>query len=148
MNIHPDFKELLILLNYHKVEYLIAGAYALAFHGLPRFTGDLDILVRPHPENAKRLLQVLEEFGFGSLGLLPEDFTVPEKVIQLGIPPVRIDVLTSLTGVTWEEAFAGRQAGKYDDVSVFYLGRDQFIANKRALGRHKDLADIEALGEK
>ena len=147
MEAQSDFRELLALLNKHAVDYIIVGAYAMAFHGAPRFTGDLDILVGPRSQNAARLLDALNEFGFGSAGLAEEDFSTPQRVIQLGTPPVRIDFITSLTGVTWEEAVATRVPGSYGDVPVYFLGRKEFLANKRALGRKKDLADIEALGE-
>jgi hypothetical protein len=140
MEIQPDFRELLALFNAHHVEYMIVGGYALAFHGAPRFTGDLDVLVKPDPENVQRILAALEEFGFASVGLTPSDFGSPDQVVQLGVPPVRIDLLTALTGVLWDEAFSGRIAGNYGDVPVYYIGREQFIANKRATGRRKDLA--------
>ena len=123
------------------------GAYALAHHGAPRNTGDIDIYVRPSPDNARRVVEVLGEFGFGSLGLSETDFTQLQQVIQLGRPPVRIDLLTSLSGVSWEEADCGKVPGTYGDVPVSYLGRAQMTANKRATGRLKDLADLEALGE-
>ena len=147
MEVQPDFRDLLGLFNVHKVEYMIVGAYALAFHGVPRFTGDLDIFIKPDSENARRILQALDEFGFKSVGLTLEDFQSADKVVQLGVPPVRIDIITSLTGVSWEEAFSGRAEGKYGDMPVYYIGREQFIANKRALGRKRDFADLEALGE-
>lgn len=126
---------------------MIVGGYALAFHGAPRFTGDIDIYVRPDAENAQRVVKALEAFGFGSLGLSTADFLEPDKVVQLGVPPVRVDIVTSITGVTWEEAVSGREAGTYGDVPVSYIGREQFITNKRATGRNKDLADIDALGK-
>ena len=147
MEVQPDFRDLLALLNAHNVEYMIVGGYALAFHGAPRFTGDLDILVRPHPENAMRVFSALNEFGFASVGLTIEDFERPDQVVQLGVPPVRIDIIKSVTGVSWEEAFAGRETGTYGDIPVYYIGREQFIVNKRATGRKRDLADLEALGE-
>jgi hypothetical protein len=147
MEIQPDFKELLELFNAHRVDYLIVGGYALALHGAPRFTGDLDIFVKPDPDNAQRILAALSDFGFGSLGLVQEDFIHPEHVVQLGVPPVRIDVITSLTGVTWAEAWAGKNQDFFGKVLVGFLGREQFVANKRALGRKRDLADLEALGE-
>jgi hypothetical protein len=147
MEVYPDFKELLALFNAKKVDYAVVGAYALAYHGAPRHTGDMDILVRPDSENARRILRALNEFGFGSLGLKPEDFTAPDKVVQLGVAPVRIDIVTSLTGVSWEEVAAGRVRGTYGDIEVNYIGKGQFILNKRALGRKKDLADLEAIGE-
>jgi hypothetical protein len=147
MEVQQDFKELLESFNAHEVEYVIVGAYALAFHGVPRFTGDMDILVNRSQENVKRVLSALDDFGFGSLGLKAGDFRKPDSVIQLGVSPVRIDILTSITGVTWREAYRGRETCYYGDVPVGFLGREQYIANKRALGRKKDLADLEALGE-
>ncbi len=107
----------------------------------------MDILIRPDPENAKRIIDALRDFGFEFSNLTVEDFQKPEQVVQLGVPPVRIDFMTSLSGVTWVEAEKGKVSGKMGDVPVFFLGRDQFIATKRATGRKKDLADIEALGE-
>jgi hypothetical protein len=146
METQPDFKELLELFNKNKVEYLIVGGYALAFHGRPRMTGDIDILISPDPLNAKRILAALRDFGFGSLNLAETDFTRPHNVVQLGTPPVRIDLLTSLTGVAWQEAAGGRVLGKYGDVPVFYIGREQLLINKRTTGRAQDAADVEALG--
>jgi hypothetical protein len=148
MEIQPDFRELLALFNAQNVEYLIVGGYALAFHGAPRYTGDLDVLVRPDPENAQRILKALVLFGFGLLSLEAADFENQDRVIQLGEPPVRIDLITSITGVSWEEAFSSRVPGTYGDVPVYFLGRGPFIRNKRAIGRAKDLADIEALGDR
>ncbi len=147
MEIQQDFKELLELFNAHDVEYMIVGGYALAFHGAPRYTGDMDIFVKAEEENAAQVMAALDKFGFGSVGLTAADFKKQGQVIQLGVPPVRIDIITSLTGVSWEEAESERAAGKYGDVSVFYIGRAQFISNKRASGRKKDLADIESLGD-
>ena len=147
MEVQPDFRELLALLNAHNVEYMLVGGYALAFHGAPRYTGDLDIYVRPTPENARRILAVLDAFGFGSLDLNTEDFSSQGRVVQLGVPPVRVDLITSLSGVSWEECWAGRQPGMYGDIPVSFIDRVQFIANKRAIARAKDLSDLEALGE-
>jgi hypothetical protein len=147
MEIRTDFKELLELFNQHKVEYLIVGGYALAFHGAPRFTRDIDLFVRPTNDNAMRILGALDEFGFGSLALSPDDFTTPGRVVQLGVAPIRIDIVTKITGVPWDRAEAGKVLGTYGDVPVFFIGRDDFIANKRATGRAKDAADVEALGE-
>ncbi len=147
MEIRNDFKELLELFNKHKVEYLIVGGYALAFHGAPRFTQDIDLFVRPTGENAERVLLALNEFGFGSINLSKEDFTTPGMIVQFGVAPVRIDVVTSVSGVSWEKADAGKVAGFYADTPVFFIGREDFITNKRTTGRAKDTADIEALGE-
>ena len=146
MEIQQDFKDLLELLNAHKVEYIIVGGYALAFHGAPRYTGDIDIFVKPDDENAACIMSALEVFGFGSVGLVAQDFERPGQVVQLGVPPVRIDIITSISGVTWDEAFSHRAQGKYGDIQVHYIGHEQFIMNKRAMGRKKDPADLEALG--
>ncbi|RJP74935.1 MAG: hypothetical protein C4524_12370 [Candidatus Zixiibacteriota bacterium] len=147
MEIQPDFREWAELLNAHEVEYLIVGSMALAHHGAPRATGVIDFLVRPSAENAPRVLKALDEFGFGSLGFTVEDLTNLHNVIQLGYQPVRIDIITSITGVSWEEAWQGRDQGNYGGVPVYYLGKREFIMNKRASGRKKDLADLEELGE-
>ncbi len=147
MEIQKDFRDLLALFNAHGVDFIIVGAHALAYHGAPRYTGDMDVFVRPESENARRILSALEEFGFSSAGLEIEDFVTPDRVVQLGVAPVRVDIVTSITGVSWEEAALGRAPGTYGDVEVGYLGRREFIVNKRAIGRKKDLADIEALGE-
>jgi len=147
MEAQKDFKELLELFNGHKVEYMIVGAYALAYHGAPRFTGDIDIFVKPSLDNAQRILSALSDFGFGSLNLTIDDFQNPDSVVQLGVPPVRIDIIASITGVAWQEADKGKLEGVYGDIPVYFLGREQYIANKRAIGRKKDLADLESLGE-
>lgn len=146
MEVQQDFRDLLALFNTHKVDYIIVGAHALAYHGAPRYTGDIDIFVRPDSENAERILCALEKFGFGSLGLTLEDFTVHGKVVQLGVAPVRVDIVTSLTGISWEEAYLNRVEGAYGDIKVYYIGKEQFIRNKRSLGRKKDIADLEAIG--
>jgi hypothetical protein len=146
MEIQQDFKDLLELFNAHKVEYIIVGGYALAFHGVPRYTGDIDIFVKPDDENATRIMSALEDFGFGSVGLVAQDFERPGQVVQLGVPPVRIDIITSISGVSWKDAFSHRTAGQYGDIHVHYIGHKQLIVNKRAMGRKKDLADLEALG--
>ena len=147
MEVQKDFRELLELFNKHNVEYMIVGGYALAFHGVPRYTGDLDIFVRPDSLNARHIITALEDFGFKSVGLTSADFEKPDNVIQLGVPPVRVDIVTSLTGISWKSAFENRIRGRYGDVQVQYIGREQFIRNKRSIGRLKDLSDIEALGE-
>lgn len=100
----------------------------------------MDILVHPDSENVRRILHALDEFGFGSLGLTAEDFTAPDKVVQLDAAPVRIDIVTAITGVPWAEAAAGAVEGNYGDVTVRYIGKKEFIVSKRALGRKKDLA--------
>ena len=144
MEVQEDYKDMLALFNAHNVDYVIVGAHALAFHGVPR---DMNIFVKAERENAQRILAALEEFGFGSVGLTPEDFATPENIIQLGVPPVRVDIVTSLTGVSWDDVASGREKALYGDVSTCYIGKEEFIRYKRASGRKKDLADIVALGE-
>ena len=146
MEIQPDFEELLALFNAHGVEYMVVGGYALAFHGAPRYTGDMGLNVAPTLDNAQRILDALNAFGFGTVGLESRDLATENKVVQLGVSPVRIDLLTSLSGVYWKEAHARRVPGQYGAVPVYYIGRDDFIRNKKAIGRYQDLADSEALG--
>ena len=147
MEIQQDFKELLELFNDRKVDYIIVGAFALAFHGVPRFTGDLDIYVKPDGGNAEKILAALRDFGFESLDIKTEDLTSDDKVLQLGYPPVRIDLITSISGVDWSEASSGIEIGEFNGLKAVFLGRKELIQNKRATGRKKDLADLEALGE-
>ena len=148
MEVQKDFKEFLALLNAHEVDFMIVGGYALAFHGAPRYTGDIDVFVKPDRKNAQRIIKVLKEFGFSSLELSIDDFQNEDNVVQLGLPPVRIDIITSISGVSWEQADAAKEHGLYGNVPVNYIGKMQYIANKKAIGRAKDIADIEALGEK
>jgi hypothetical protein len=148
MEVHKDFKELLELFNAHGVEYLVVGGYALAAHGAPRNTGDIDLWINPTHANAGRVLRSLEQFGIGGIDLSTEDFVKPDNVVQLGVPPVRVDLVTAIDGVGWDEAWPGRLAGEYGTVPTNFIGRREFLINKRASGRLKDLADVEALGEK
>jgi len=147
MEIQPDFRDFLKLFNDHGVEFIIVGGYALAFHGAPRFTGDLDLFIQPSPGNARNVLKALAEFGFDFPNLTLDDFQKPDTVVQLGLPPIRIDLITSISGVSWEDADAHKEPGSYGEIPVCYLGRNEFIRNKTASGRKKDLADLEALGE-
>ena len=147
MKIEHDFKELLISLNSHHVEYLLVGAYALAFHGVPRYTGDLDVFINPDAANYRRVIEALNDFGFGSVGLSSDDFEKPDQVVQLGVPPVRIDLITGISGVSWDEADRHAVHADLDRVPVRFIARNHLIMNKRAAGRKKDLADLEALGE-
>jgi len=123
------------------------GGYALAFHGAPRFTGDIDFFIKPEEVNANKLITALDEFGFASIDLSPEDFTTLGNIVQIGVPPVRVDIMTSLTGVSWEQADTGKVQGEYGGVKVYYLGKGEMIVNKQTLGRQKDNADLEALGD-
>jgi hypothetical protein len=131
-------------LNAQSVKALIVGGYAVAFHAKPRFTKDIDLLVEPDPDNALRLLRALSEFGFGALGLGVEDFT-PGRVVQLGMAPNRIDLMTAIDGVSFADAWSGRVSGHFGAVPVFYIGKAELVRNKRATGRAQDLADVAAL---
>ena len=146
MKVHEDFKDFIDALNENNVQYVIVGAFALAFHGHPRATGDIDIWLRPTPQNAKAIHKALIDFGFGELDIFEDDI-LSGKIIQLGYPPVRIDLITLMEGLTHEEIWESRKSGKFGDQEVFYIGREAFIRNKKAISRHKDLADLELLGE-
>jgi hypothetical protein len=145
MELAPDFDEFIGFLTAHGVEFVVVGAYALAFHGAPRFTGDLDILVRPTLDNAARLLAALEAFGFPIVELSPEAIADRRRMLQMGVPPVQIHVMSAISGVEWEEAWSDRVEGTLGTHKVQFLGRDTYLRNKRAAGRPKDLADIDAL---
>lgn len=143
--LHPDLSAFVESLNANHVEFLVAGAHALAFHGRPRFTGDLDLLIRRSPENAARVLRALADFGFGTLDIAAADLLDEDAIVQLGMAPNRVDLLTSLTGIDFDKAWEARVEGKLDGVTVNYLDRETLIANKRAVGRPRDLADVDEL---
>jgi hypothetical protein len=146
MPLPEDWRAFIESLNSNGVEYLVVGAMAVAHHGFPRYTGDLDVLVRNSADNAKRLESALAEFGFTALGLKAADFMNSYRVIQLGVPPTRIDILTSLTGVSFDAAWAGRVEAVVGGIRVNFIGREALIQNKRLTGRAQDRADLEALG--
>src|SRR5262245_685727 len=141
-----DWREFLELLNSRSVDYVIVGAQSLAFHGRPRHTGDLDILVRPSSDNARLLLALLNQFGFERSNFEETDFLQPEQIIQLGRAPSWIALLTSISGVSTNEAFASKISAILDGIPVFVLGKDELIRNKRAVSRPQDLADLAVLG--
>ena len=143
--LNQDFKEFAALLNSNRVEYLIVGGYALAAYGHPRYTGDLDFWIGNDAANAQRLLHALKEFGFGALGIGFEDLTEPGRVIQLGYPPRRIDLLTSIDGVEFAPSYARRMLVPMDGLNLQFIALEDFKTNKRAAGRLKDLSDLEAL---
>lgn len=145
MPLNKDLREFVELLNSNKVDYLVVGAFAVAWYGYPRFTADLDILIRPESENAGRLLDALRQFGFGALGIDSSDLTEPGQVIQLGVKPNRIDILTSVTGVGFDEAWKGRETGLLDGIPATFIGKSALIRNKESTGRAKDLGDVEEL---
>jgi hypothetical protein len=145
MALSSDLREFIGLLNSRRVEYLIVGAHSLAFHARPSFTGDRDILIRPSPLNAEKLIGALKELGFADLDVSVSDLTQPEQVLQLGRAPHRVDLLTSISGVSVDEAFGSKVAGKLDDVPVAFISKPLLIANKRAVARPQDLADRDEL---
>lgn len=147
MKLHPDFIDFVKALNKAKVDYVIVGAYALAFYGIPRATGDIDFWIHPEKKNAENLLAALREFGFGELDIKVDDI-LSGKIIQLGYPPVRIDMLSKLTGLTTEEIWRSRRKGTMGGLDVFFIGRAAYIKNKKSTGRNKDLADLELLSAK
>ena len=143
---NQDFVDLLQAFVDADVRFLVVGAYALALHAKPRATGDLDIWINPTPDNAERVIQALGRFGAPLHQVQAVDFLSSEIVFQIGVPPRRIDILTSLTGLSFQEAWDDRLPHKFGNCDVDFLGRRTFIKNKRALGRSKDLADLESLG--
>ncbi len=145
MVLNQDFKEFIQSLNDHKVRYLIIGGYAVAFHGHPRYTKDLDVWIELDPTNAANILQALTHFGFGSLGLAKDDFLEPDQIIQLGYPPNRIDMLTTLAGVDFDECFASKVVATIDDIQMNFIDLENLKKNKKATGRLQDLADLENL---
>ena len=140
-----DFKEFVELLIKHKVEYLIVGGYAVGIHGHPRYTGHLDIWLNPTQENAEKVIQCINEFGFASVGLKISDFTKEGNIIQLGYPPLRIDLLTEIDGVTFNECYLNKKEVELEGIIVHFIGYGDLLKNKKESGRHKDLDDIDNL---
>ena len=145
MRVEKDFAEFIALLNKNSVRYLVVGGYAFSFHAEPRYTKDIDFFVDGTEENAERLLNVLSEFGFKDIALKKDDFTKPGNIIQLGVPPVRIDLMTSVTGLDFAPAWENRITGTYGSVSAFFISKPDLIQNKIATGRKQDLSDVEKL---
>jgi hypothetical protein len=145
IHLPPDFKEFLRLLNVHKVEYLLIGGYAVNYYGYPRATADLDVWLAMQPANAERMVAALKEFGFDLPDLSPELFLRPAQIIRLGVPPVRIEIATTISGVDFAECQARRVEDTFDGVPVHVIGLDDLKRNKQAAGRHQDLADLEHL---
>ena len=142
---NPDFVDLLRAFVAADVRFLIVGAYALALHGRPRATGDLDVWIDATPENAGRVMRALRDFGAPMVDITERDFASPGVVYQIGVPPGRVDVLTDLTGLAFAEAWPDRVRQAFGDIEVDFIGRDAFLRNKRATGRPKDLGDIEGM---
>jgi hypothetical protein len=146
--LNPDFAEMLAALSAEGAEYLVVGAYALAAHGLPRATGDIDLWVRPTPENAGRVVKALRRFGAPLFDLTLDDLARPGTVFQLGVPPRRIDIMTSIDGVEFEDAWAGRVTCRLGAIDTTVLGREQLLQNKRAVARPKDRVDVHILEQR
>ena len=142
---NQDFKEFIESLNDNQVKYLIVGGYALAVHGYPRYTKDLDVWVECSPENSQAIIQALTQFGMGSLGLSEDDFLVPDQVVQIGYPPNRIDILLSISGVEFVDCFASKMEIMVDDITFNFIDLENLRKNKKASGRIQDLADLENL---
>ncbi|MBI2429395.1 MAG: hypothetical protein HYV29_11490 [Ignavibacteriales bacterium] len=140
-----DFKEFLQLLNFHKIEYLLIGGYAVGYYGYPRATGDIDIWIAISPANAKKISQALTDFGFTLDAATQESFLQENKVIRMGIPPMRIEILTTISGVTFDECYREKNIVEIDGVMVSLIQLKHLKKNKKASGRHKDLNDLENL---
>lgn len=145
MALSEDLSEFVESFLLEEVEFIVVGAFAMAFHQLPRQTGDIDLFVNSSGENPDRICRAIERFGFGSLGLSPDDFRIEDQIIQLGRPPNRVDVLTGISGVTFDEAWASRIMGPLNGVTVPYLSLDLLVQNKKASGRDKDILDVKML---
>jgi hypothetical protein len=146
MSTHPDFEDFLRLLETHRVDYMIVGGYAVAYHGFPRFTKDLDIFFADDPENLQRLQDALIAFGFQAASVPLEALGRPGAVLAIGIEPVRIDLLNRIAGVTFTEARPQTVRGRYGTSEVTFIGRADLLQNKRSTGRQRDLGDVEELG--
>lgn len=147
MRVEKDFEDLFALFNKHDVRYCVVGAYAVALYARPRYTKDLDVLVDATNENAGRILAALDDFGFGSLALTKSDFCKPGMIIQLGFEPLRIDLLTSIEGLSFDEIWQRRTTAFYGEQQVFFIGLEDFIAAKKIANRKQDQADVELLEE-
>ncbi|GAB1462270.1 hypothetical protein [Pedobacter sp.] len=146
MTLAEDFEDFIKLLNLHQVEYMVVGGYALAFHGKPRHTGALDIWINITEKNAARMLKVVDDFGLQSLGFKKKDFLTDGLISQIGYPPLRIDILTLIEGVEFNEAFLDVQKIELEkDLVINYIGLDDFIKNKQASGRIQDRTDVKTL---
>lgn len=145
MEISKDFEEFFELLNEHNVRYLVVGGYAFAIHARPRFTNDLDVFIEPDRSNASNLLKALEEFGFGDVGITLDDLQKVDQVIQLGYPPYRIDLMTSISNVRFADAWDRKVTARFGKQTVYYIGKEDFIASKKGAGRKRDLQDLDEL---
>lgn len=147
MTLDKDFEDFVALLNKHDVTYMVVGGYALAFHGKPRHTGDLDIWIDMSVENAGKMVSVIDEFGMASLGMKLSDFLVQGGIAQIGYPPLRIDILNEIDGIDFKEAWPNKLIIDIDGLQVNYIGLDDLIKNKQASGRRQDITDVNTLNK-
>jgi hypothetical protein len=145
MDIGKDFKEFIELLNKHNAEYLVVGGYAVALHGYPRYTGDIDFWVKPTVENAKKIISTLIEFGFEGYDISESDFLKKDSVVQLGYPPNRIDIITGITGVNFEECYKSRKEIYAEKIKINFISLHHLRLNKKAAGRDRDITDLNNL---
>ncbi len=145
IHLPPDFSEFFQLLNSHKVHYLVIGGYAVAYHGYPRATGDIDIWIATNPDNAKKTIQAIQEFGFNDPDISEEIFLKEDQVIRMGVPPLRIELLTTISGVDFKSCYSNRIDESIDDVKISFIGLEDLKQNKKASGRHIDFNDLERL---
>ncbi len=145
MTLEKDFEDFVALLNKHQVDYLIVGGYALAFHGKPRHTGDLDIWIDISDENAEKMTAVIADFGMKSLGITNDDFLQKGIITQIGYPPLRIDILNEIDGVYFQDAYINKLIIDIDGLIINYIGLDDLIKNKQSSGRSQDLTDVKTL---
>jgi predicted nucleotidyltransferase len=148
MTLDPDFEDFIQFLNQYEVDYMIVGGYAMAFHGSPRYTGDLDIWIDISESNAEKMLLVIQAFGFSSLGFKKEDFLKENLINQIGYPPLRIDILTNIDGIDFKEAYTQKQVIEIEDLKANYIGLRDLIQNKKTSGREKDIIDVKTLQKK
>ena len=148
MDIGQDFKEFIELLNKHRVEYLVVGGYAVAMYGYPRYTGDIDFWVKPNINNAKKIIKALNDFGFGGYDISESDFNEVDKVVQLGYPPNRIDIITGVTGLNFDDCFLNKKSVEIENIPVNFISLFHLRLNKSATGRDKDKNDLNNLPEK
>lgn len=145
MTLAQDFEDFVRLLNEHNVEYMVVGGYALAFHGKPRYTGDLDIWINISEANARKMLSVISDFGMAELGFEKNDFLQPGYISQIGYPPLRIDILNTIDGVKFEDACKNALTIEEGDLKIAYIGLDDLLANKISTGRKRDIADVKEI---
>ena len=145
IELHPDFKDFLRLLNSHGVEYLMVGGYAVGYYGYPRATGDMDIWIAVSEVNAEKTVQALRDFGIPGKEIIKDLFIEKDKIIRIGVPPIRIEVITGASGVNFKECYSRREVIDIDDIPVNFISLEDLKTNKQACGRHKDLEDMKHL---